>query len=117
MNNIDENDIAKAFWIRVDSKRGKTSLLELASMCDMSFVTLRNQKSGKNPQLPKTLQAFNLAKALDTSIEFLLTGKEAGGFNRMLSHAYQSASESNKKIVDIALGLNQENTQTEMISV
>lgn len=88
MREIDEKEIARAFWNRVDIMRGKTQLNELAALCGMSFTTLRNQKSGSRQQLPKTLHAYSIANALKTTVEFLLTGDTGSDFSSKLYHAY-----------------------------
>jgi hypothetical protein len=92
-------------------------LHELAIASNMSFTTLRNQKSGRTLQLPKTLQAYSMAKTLNTTVEFLLTGNDPNIFSSILVKAYSEASETNKRIVDIALSLDDNKNQTKRMSV
>jgi transcriptional regulator with XRE-family HTH domain len=117
MERMEENDVARAFWNRIDSLRGKMQLHELAIASNMSFTTLRNQKSGRTLQLPKTLQAYSMAKTLNTTVEFLLTGNDPNIFSSILVKAYSEASETNKRIVDIALSLDDNKNQTKRMSV
>lgn len=109
---VDEQDIAREFWQRVDSLRGKMQLKELADIVEMSFVTLRNQKSGATQKLPKTIHAIRIAKALGTTVEYLVTGAEPPrSATSELQKAYQEADDTIKQIVRIALKLDQKQTE------
>lgn len=67
--------IARQFWVRVDNLRSNISLKEIASTANINYNSLRNKRSGKIAILPNLQDSYAIARALNTSIEFLLTGE------------------------------------------
>lgn len=111
MKTSSDDEIARNFWTRVDELRGKMQLQELADKCGISFTTLRNQKSGKTLQLPKLIQSLLIAKALNTSVEFLVFGNESETTHYTrgvieIADACMTATEEQLSVVRFALQLN-----------
>ena len=67
--------IARQFWVRVDNLISNISLKEIASTANINYNSLRNKRSGKIAILPNLQDSYAIARALNTSIEFLLTGE------------------------------------------
>lgn len=70
------NDIAaREFWSRVDICLKGESLKSLCDRTGLNYDSIRNRKSGLTYSLPRLETAYAIAKALNISIEYLLTGK------------------------------------------
>lgn len=71
---MEEVDKAYHFWKRIDGLR-EHSLIEIAESTGIDYNLIKTQRS-KN-RLPKTLEAIAIAKVVNTSVEWLVTGEEA----------------------------------------
>lgn len=62
------------FWNRVDIRRKQRglSLKDLSEKISVSYAVLKGQRTRNS--LPKTMQIYEMAHSLDTSMEYLLTG-------------------------------------------
>lgn len=67
---------AKTFWENVNTqiKQQKTTQEWLCKKCNLNIGTMRNRISCN--RLPDVIEAFLIAQALNTSVEYLVTGKE-----------------------------------------
>jgi hypothetical protein len=71
MTEIDEGYF---FWKRVDATRPKTKTLkQLVEEAGLNYHLVKVQRSCN--RIPKAMEAAKLAKVLDLSLEWLLTGK------------------------------------------
>ena len=63
-----------AFWLRVNQliKESKTTQENIASLCSIPVQTFRGWINKKI--LPNVSQGFKIARALNTSLEYLLDG-------------------------------------------
>lgn len=68
-------DLARSFWNRIDELRGNVTLKDLSLLAGLNYDTLRNKRSGRTPALLNLEDSYKIAKSLNTSIEYLLTGK------------------------------------------
>lgn len=70
------NDITIEIGERITelARQRKISMRELAEMTNMSEIAL--SRIAKGHRMPDIFMFYNLAKALNSSMEFLLTGKE-----------------------------------------
>lgn len=70
------NENAERFWERVKEliKRNSTTQEWLASQCDVSLGMVKSWIFNK--RLPDAAQAVRIAKALQTSVEHLVTGED-----------------------------------------
>ena len=70
------NENAEHFWERVKEliKRNSTTQEWLASQCDVSLGMVKSWIFNK--RLPDAAQAVRIAKALQTSVEYLVTGED-----------------------------------------
>ena len=84
-------DIATDFWIRVNAliKANNTKQQIIAEQCDLSYQTFRGWVTRK--VFPDAFQSYKIAKALNTSVEYLITGKE---------------NETPKEVLDLAADIN-----------
>lgn len=62
------------FWSRVDSLNPYPTLTKLISRAELDYDMIKRQRFDN--RVPKTADAYRIAKVLNTSIEFLLTGIE-----------------------------------------
>lgn len=62
------------FWSRVDSLNPYPTLAELISRAELDYNLIKRQRFDN--RVPKTADAYRIAKVLNTSIEYLLTGTE-----------------------------------------
>ena len=90
------NENAEPFWERVKEliKRNSTTQEWLASQCDVSLGMVKSWIFNK--RLPDAAQAVRIAKALQTSVEYLVTGEETNPLaqeNAMLKEKIQKAKE------------------------
>lgn len=102
-------DDAYRFWKNVDKARGEPSLVKLADECQLNYKVIKNQRS--NDKLPGLLNAYTIAKYLNVSIEYLLTGIECKSVKSLsdrslaIAKACEKASELElimvEKILDI----------------
>jgi hypothetical protein len=72
--NSDRDHLGYTFWCNVDRKRGDTSLAEISRTSGLRYQLVKTQRSDNT--LPRADHAFIIAKALNTTCEYLLTGKE-----------------------------------------
>ena len=70
----DREKEAYDFWERVDEKRGKIMLAEIAQAADVKNQTIRDMRS--KCRIPKMPVVRAIADYIGTSAEYLLTGKE-----------------------------------------
>lgn len=91
------NENAEHFWERVKEliKRNSTTQEWLASQCDVSLGMVKSWIFNK--RLPDAAQAVRIAKALQTSVEYLVSGEETTPLaleNAMLKEKIQKAKEA-----------------------
>ena len=67
-------EISEDLWKRVDELRGKMSIRELAEKTGLGEGTLQTTRVMKS--VPKTSTLYPIAKALNTSMEYLYAGKD-----------------------------------------
>lgn len=65
---------ASDFWDRVDMNNPYNTLTKLIANTNIDYVNLRRQRFDN--RIPKTLDVYELSKALGTTMEYLLTGIE-----------------------------------------
>lgn len=70
------NESATEFWIRVNAliKSRKTKQQSVAEVCGISYQTFRGWVTRQS--FPDALQVFRIAKSLDTTVEYLMTGSD-----------------------------------------
>lgn len=76
MENINLNTNAYYFWKRVDSERSKKGIetvKHLAILAGIKPQRMNDQRSDLT--FPKLLDSFSIAKILDTTVEYLITGE------------------------------------------
>ena len=66
------------FWQQIDRCRMNRPLSDIAQEIGMNYQSLRDQRT--NNRLPKLEVAYDLARSLHVSVEYLLTGKERATF-------------------------------------
>ena len=71
---MDMDERAYAFWQRVDAGNRKATLLDLCKSVGLDYNRVKHNRS--DCRVPKADDLLLLAKALNTSIEFLLTGMD-----------------------------------------
>lgn len=62
------------FWKRVDKINPYPTIAKLISITDIDYGLIKKQRFDR--RIPKTADSYEIAKALNTSLEFLLTGIE-----------------------------------------
>ena len=67
-------DISEDLWKRVDTLRGKMSIREVAEKAGLGEGTVQTTRVMKS--VPKTSTLYQLAQALNTSMDYLYAGKE-----------------------------------------
>ena len=100
---------AYAFWKRVDACNRKTTLLELCRSASLDYNRVKHNRS--DCRVPKAEDLLLLAEALNTSIEYLLTGKERDSFPpRIQTIAIRclSASEEDLALIERVLRIEAE---------
>ncbi len=67
-------DLGYRFWIRVDELRAAIpcQLIDMATMACIDYTRIKNQRSAN--RLPKLEDAYHIARVLNCSIMYLLTG-------------------------------------------
>ena len=85
------NDEAVPFWERVNQliKAAKTTQEGIAKACDIPFGTFHGWIAYK--RLPDALSAHRIATTLDTTVEYLCTGTNAGKPDTALLIAHAQA--------------------------
>lgn len=63
------------FWCRVDELRGKRELLEIATSTGIKYKSMLVQRS--NTTFPKAQDLVALAKDLNTTVEWLVSGESS----------------------------------------
>lgn len=71
-----ENEIARFFWINVQSCLKGRTFKSVCSDAGLNYLSIANRKSGKTPSLPRLESAYAIAKELGVSVEYLLTGED-----------------------------------------
>lgn len=100
---------AYRFWKNVDAISDGVTLVALASKANLNYRTIKNQRSGN--RMPGISEAYALAKALGTSIEFLLTGNDTSEFPpRILAIAKRcmDAEEDDLRLIEKVLNIKKE---------
>lgn len=71
----------KNFWKRIDNLvvTNGINYKVLSEESGIPYITIMNQKN-QYSRLPKLEDAFSLAKALGTTVEYLLTGDEGSSY-------------------------------------
>ncbi|MGP1530256.1 MAG: hypothetical protein ACTTI3_08005 [Treponema sp.] len=70
-----------AFWERTNAliKARNTTQEAIAKTCTINFGTFKNRSSKKT--VPDAIEVFKIAQALNTTVEYLVTGKERNQAN------------------------------------
>lgn len=96
------------FWKNFDAASRKRTLISIVERAGLNYKTIKNQRSGL--RLPGLEDAYALAKVLDVSLEYLLTGEEDTTFPPRLAKiikALERASDLElsmvEKILDIPI--------------
>ncbi|MCL2210219.1 MAG: hypothetical protein FWC03_11750 [Treponema sp.] len=98
---------AKAIWknVRAEIKRNKTTQKKLVTHLEgISYENLQQQIH--HDRLPDAVEIFQIARALNTTVEFLITGKDIGEFSReerTVIEKYKILSDSNKNSVRLLI--------------
>lgn len=95
-------DDAYRFWKNVDHIRGEISLVQLANECQLNYKVIKNQRS--SDKLPTLLNAYAIAKYLNVSIEYLLTGKETSS-GKLLSERVLFIAKACETASDLELAM------------
>lgn len=71
-------ELGYRFWLRVDELRSlrQYQLIDMASEAEIDYTRIKNQRSAN--RLPKLEDAYQIARVLDCSIAYLLTGATDG---------------------------------------
>lgn len=75
--------IINGFWNRVKEllKEQNKTQIELCEFCGLNLHAFRNKIAlGTNPNV---IDAYKIAKYLNTSVEYLVTGKETNEYKKM----------------------------------
>lgn len=74
------SESAEDFWVRVNTliKTKCTKQQSVSEQCGISYQTFRGWVTRK--VFPDALQTVRIAQALDTSVEFLVTGVEVNRY-------------------------------------
>lgn len=91
------NNSAYEFWKRVDQVRTGKAMSEIARVASVSYKNVKDQRSLN--RLPKLEDAYKLSKALNVSVEFLLTGVD----NHVLSPRSLAIAKACEKASDLEL--------------
>ena len=70
------NELAADFWNRVNTilKEQRKTQVEMCRACEIPLASFRNKISVQSA--PNVFDAYKIAKFLDTTVEFLITGSE-----------------------------------------
>ena len=85
---MEEVDKAYHFWKRIDGLR-EHSLIEIAENTGIDYNLIKTQRS-KN-RLPKTLEAIAIARVVNSTVEWLVTGEEAPLLDKTLDRIRKNA--------------------------
>lgn len=61
------------FWIRIDAVNPYKTLSELVKIAGLNYGSTKTQRT--NNRIPTAFSVYRLAVAIDSSVEYLLTGK------------------------------------------
>ena len=78
------NEIAVEFWKRTNKLiKDKNSKQEnIAQECDIPYQTFRSWVTRQT--FPDALQAYKIAQALNTTVEYLVTGEDSSPYKQEL---------------------------------
>ena len=78
------NEIAVEFWKRTNKLiKNKNSKQEnIAQECDIPYQTFRSWVTRQT--FPDALQAYKIAQALNTTVEYLVTGEDTSPYKQEL---------------------------------
>lgn len=73
-----------SFWLNVNTliKTRKTTQEAIANECNINFGTFKNRSSKK--VLPDAIEAYLIAQALNTTVEYLVTGQDSNPYKQRL---------------------------------
>ena len=102
-------DLGYRFWLRVDELRSmrRCQLIDMAIDAGIDYTRIKNQRSDN--RLPKLEDAYHIARVLDCSITYLLTGaldsdaipKRLQPFIRALTQASEDDLELVRRVLRI----------------
>lgn len=95
---------AYKFWRNVDFACKDKSLADLSKITGISYSTIRNQRSIN--RMPQLYDAYLIAKALNVSVESLITGKEDSTY--LSPEALEVQKDKNLQSVVNAILINKE---------
>jgi transcriptional regulator with XRE-family HTH domain len=90
------DDLAAPFWERVNQliKTQKTTQEDLAKSLDIPFGTYRGWNAYK--RLPDVSSGHKIAQALNTSVEYLVSGKEPENSKSAVINAMQAVIDQHR---------------------
>ena len=73
-----------SFWLNVNRliKSQNTTQEAIAKTCAINFGTFKNRSSKKI--VPDAIEAYKIAQALNTTVEYLVTGEDASPYKKEL---------------------------------
>lgn len=86
------------FWCRVDELRGKRELLEIATSTGIKYKSMLVQRS--NTTFPKAQDLVALAKDLNTTVEWLVSGESS-----IIQDYNLKIIRNNQRLYGIAVGM------------
>ena len=91
------------FWNRFDEIRDGEDIQSLAKRADLKYKTLLAMRT--NQSIPKSAELYQMANALDVSMEYLLVGKEYNSRVWLIARACEKASDLELEMVERILGI------------
>jgi transcriptional regulator with XRE-family HTH domain len=88
------------FWTNVKDELEYNAMTQkqLADLVEISYNTIQSWIT--KDRLPNAEQAVRIAKALSTSVEFLVTGEDSNNTNSETRHTILKIKQNVNKIVD-----------------
>jgi len=97
------------FWKRFDSFRKGRTVKDIAEAIGVEYNLVRVQRT--RHVLPKLPVAVALAREVGTTVEYLVDGVTSQiRFSNKLYREYLKSSEENRRVINILLGLDTEQT-------
>lgn len=91
-NNINTTN----YWNRINCLMGKTPVTEFCKQNGLNYNTFKGNY--KDMRLCNTVETYTVAKALGTTVEYLLTGKEPSSYSQELKTVIDILSKNPSKL-------------------
>lgn len=72
---MSENEKAYRIWQRIDLLRNERSLIDISDASGIKYQRIKEQRSSN--RIPSAFDLYQLASALGTTMEYLLTGESS----------------------------------------